>query len=123
MNRHEGQRLCLCLGACVCVSVRKAWCPWLSSVYRQEMFVQGKREGTSPPHMANTGSSHTHAHTHTGADVENSTQRRTLETVKKEESDASGARYLVLGEVGVSGPGTHCSSLPSTPAANENSGR
>lgn len=42
--------VCIMLSVCICASVyssRKLWCPWFSSVYRKEMFVQANRKEIS----------------------------------------------------------------------------
>lgn len=80
----------------------------------------GKREEILPPHIANTGRVETHA------DTETHTHGHTR--LQKEEFDGSSSLcerggVFGIGEVGVTGLGTNCSSLPSTLTANANSSR
>lgn len=55
-------RVCECERAFV--HARNLWCPWLSSVYRQEMFVQAKGKKSHRPIWQTLVDTHIHANTH-----------------------------------------------------------
>lgn len=101
-------RVCMC--ECVLMHVRKLWCPWLSSVYWQEMFVQAKRKKSCRPTWQTLGQgihtrtcidAHAGMYTRTHACKERFKKKKGKE--KKEESDERSSLcgevwYLVLGK-------------------------
>lgn len=125
-------RVCMC--ECVLMHVRKLWCPWLSSVYWQEMFVQAKRKKSCRPTWQTLGQG---IHTRTCIDAHAGMYTRThacKERFKKKKRKEKRGIWRALqfmwwgvvsgiGEVGVTGLGTACSLLPSTLTANTSSSR
>ena len=116
---------CVCVSVCVCVCVCTHVCTSGScGVPGSPVFTDrkclSKAKGKEPCSPAwQTLGEWPPTHTHTRVDIRKHTH---LQQRKKRNLTLRGG-VSGIGEVGVTGLATNCSSLPSTPAANANSGR